>query len=49
MIQANILLPVAEKTASSFGVMDLMRWRRPEIASPPLDLLKFVNEHYAVV
>ena len=25
MIQANILLPVAGKTASSFGVMDLMR------------------------
>jgi putative Mg2+ transporter-C (MgtC) family protein len=23
-------------------------WRRPEVAGPPLDLLKLVNEHYSV-
>jgi hypothetical protein len=26
-----------------------IRWRRPQIAGPPLDLLKVVNEHFAVV
>jgi putative Mg2+ transporter-C (MgtC) family protein len=24
-------------------------WRRPEVAGPPLDLLKFLNEHYSIV
>jgi len=24
-------------------------WRRPEVDGPPLDILKFVNEHYPVV
>jgi putative Mg2+ transporter-C (MgtC) family protein len=26
-----------------------IHWKRPEIAGPPLDLLKAVNEHFAVV
>jgi putative Mg2+ transporter-C (MgtC) family protein len=24
-------------------------WRRPEVAGPPLDLLKLVNEHYSIL
>jgi hypothetical protein len=26
-----------------------VHWRRPEIAGPPLDLLRVVNEHFAVI
>ncbi|HEY6456770.1 MAG TPA: MgtC/SapB family protein [Steroidobacteraceae bacterium] len=47
--QAQWQCQTRPKGSSNSHLGFAIHWKRPQIAGPPLDLLKMVNEHFAVV